>query len=61
MTITYEDAYKFWKVQGIPDEEIDAWTWAAVKRGQLVSDDFKDLLNEYDTLKAEGCLTTPYG
>jgi len=52
MTITHEDAYNFYKFQGVPDEEIDAWVWGAVKRGQLLSNDLKDLLNEaYGKLK----------
>ena len=53
MTITYEDAYNFYKFQGVPDEEIEAWALAAIKRGQLLSNDLKDLLNEaYGKLKS---------
>jgi len=53
MTITYENAYNFYKFQGVPDEEIDAWALAAVKRGQLLSNDLMDLLNEaYGKLKS---------
>jgi hypothetical protein len=52
MTITYKDAYDFWKFQGIPDEEIEAWAWASVERGQLLSNDLTNLLNEaYGKLK----------
>ncbi|MDR2595129.1 MAG: hypothetical protein LBC87_10215 [Fibromonadaceae bacterium] len=52
MTITYEDAYNFYKFQGIPEEEIDVWALAAVKRRQLLSNDLKDLLNRaYKQLK----------
>jgi len=61
MTITYEDAYRFYKFQEIPDEEIEAWIWAAIKRGRLLSDDFLDLLKEYNGLKAEGIFYIPYG
>ena len=61
MTITYRDAYNFYKFQGVLDEEIDAWALAAVKRGQLLSNDLKNLLNEYDSLKAEGVFKIPHG
>jgi len=66
---TYAEAYKIHRSialslePGPCGEFAEACAWITVKTGKFICEEqlFDDLINEYDSLKAEGIFNIPYG